>query len=217
MYNSQENQDEYLENNIFKGYKNGFFVDVGAHNGISINNTLYFEKYNNWTGINIEPIPKVYDQLKLNRPACININCAVSNTEGVAEFILNEGYSEMISGLKDNYDIRHHERLKKEIQQFGSESKIVDVITRKLESIFEEHNIKHVNYLTIDVEGSEFKVIKSINFDKVFIDVIEFENNYENISEPIVKYLEDRDYIIINKNIDIFMIHKNSKFYKKEN
>ena len=58
MFNSQDNQDMYLENNIFKGYKNGFYVDVGAHDCISINNTLYFEKNNNWTGINIELIKK---------------------------------------------------------------------------------------------------------------------------------------------------------------
>ena len=31
-------------------------IDIGAHNGVSINNTLYFEKHNNWTGINVEPI-----------------------------------------------------------------------------------------------------------------------------------------------------------------
>ena len=62
MFYSQDNQDSYLENNIFKGYKNGFYVDVGAHDGVSINNTLYFEK-NNWSGINIEPIKKVFDNL----------------------------------------------------------------------------------------------------------------------------------------------------------
>ena len=42
MFNSQDNQDKYLEENVFKGYKNGIFVDVGAHNGVSINNTLLY-------------------------------------------------------------------------------------------------------------------------------------------------------------------------------
>ena len=49
MFYSQDNQDSYLETNVFKGYKNGFYVDVGAHDGVSLNNTLYFEKNNNWT------------------------------------------------------------------------------------------------------------------------------------------------------------------------
>ena len=44
MFYSQDKQDKYLETNIFKGYKNGFFIDIGAHDGKSINNTLYFEE-----------------------------------------------------------------------------------------------------------------------------------------------------------------------------
>ena len=48
MYYSQDKQDEFLEKNIFKGYKNGIFIDVGAFDGKTINNTLYFEKNNNF-------------------------------------------------------------------------------------------------------------------------------------------------------------------------
>jgi hypothetical protein len=44
MLSSQYKQDKYLESIIFKGYKNGFYVDVGAHDGVSLNNTLYFER-----------------------------------------------------------------------------------------------------------------------------------------------------------------------------
>ena len=61
MFHSQYNQDKYLETNIFKGFQNGFFVDVGAHDGKSLNNTLFFEENNNWTGINIEPIKSVFE------------------------------------------------------------------------------------------------------------------------------------------------------------
>lgn len=43
-YHSQESQDRYLDENIFKGFRNGTFVDVGAHDGLTINNTLFFEK-----------------------------------------------------------------------------------------------------------------------------------------------------------------------------
>lgn len=43
-------------------------------------------------------------------------------------------------------------------------------------------------------KGAEFDVIKSINFEKVFIDIIGFENNYEDNSIPIVKYLELKDF-----------------------
>ena len=82
MFYSQYKQDEFLENTVFKGYKNGFFVDVGAHDGKTINNTLYFELNNNWKGINIEPIEKIYNNLLYNRPKCINLNCAIDEKNG---------------------------------------------------------------------------------------------------------------------------------------
>jgi hypothetical protein len=88
MFNSQDGQYKYLETNIFKGYKHGFYVDVGAHDGISINNTLYFEKNNNWTGINIEPIKQVFEKLVINRPNDINLNCAVCNNDGETDYLL---------------------------------------------------------------------------------------------------------------------------------
>jgi len=214
MYNSQDNQDKYLEENIFKGYKNGTFVDVGASDGITINNTLYFEKYNNWTGINIEPIKSLYDQLIINRPNSININCAICNSHGYKDFLCNKGYTELISGLKDTFDERHLNRLNKENFEYGLTTEIIKVETQQLKTIFEENYITHVNYLSIDVEGAEFEVIKSIDFDKVFIDIIGFENNYCDNSIPIIKYLEDNNYVMIYQCLDIFMINKMSIFNK---
>ena len=214
MFHSQDNQDKYLETNIFKGYKNGFYVDVGAHDGISLNNTLYFEKNNNWSGINIEPIKKVFDKLVINRPNNINLNFAVCNNEGETDFLCNTGYTEMLSGIKDNFDARHLHRLQLENIQYSSTTEVIKVKTKKLETILHENNISHINYLSIDVEGAEFEVIKSINFDKVFIDVIGFENNYNDVSVPIVEYLQNKGFLIIHKSMDIFMINKMSIFYK---
>ena len=84
----------------------------------------------------------------------------------------------MISGIKETYDIRHEHRLNKENNIHGSTTEIIEVETMKIETICDIHKISHINYLSIDVEGGEFEVIKSINFDKVYIDVIGFENNY---------------------------------------
>ena len=33
MFYSQDNQDEILEKYVFKGYQNGFYMDIGAHDG----------------------------------------------------------------------------------------------------------------------------------------------------------------------------------------
>ena len=214
VYYSQDKQDKYLEEKVFKGYKNGFFMDVGAHDGKSLNNTLFFEENNGWTGINIEPIKKVYDTLTVIRPNCININCAVCNNDGETEFLCNTGRTEMISEIKNTFDSRHMKRLQRENKQYGSTTEIIKVKTKKLETICNSHNVSHINYLSIDVEGAEFEVIKSINFDKVFIDVIGFENNYNDSSIPIVNYLKDKNFEVIRRSLDIFMINKKSIFVK---
>jgi len=216
MFHSQGSQDKYLEQNVFKGLKNGFFVDVGAYDGIHINNTLYFEETNQWTGINVEPNKRIFSELVVNRPKNINLNCAIFNEDGETEFLLNTGYTEMLSGIKQTFDSRHVSRLEKENNIYGSTTESVNIITKRLETIFDEHQISHVHYLSIDVEGAEFEVIQSINFDKVFIDVIAFENNYNDNSIPIVKYLEEHEYVVIHRSIDIFMIHKKSLFHVLE-
>jgi hypothetical protein len=119
----------------------------------------------------------------------------------------------MISGLKSYYDPRHYDRLVYENNMTGSKSEIIHIETRKLSTVLEQTNTKHINYLSIDVEGAEFSVIKSIDFDKVFIDVIGFENNYNDNSVPIIEYLQNKGFIRINtQSMDIFMIHKDSKF-----
>lgn len=128
-------------------------------------------------------------------------------------FFCNVGYTEMISGIKDNFDARHLQRLEHENARYGATTEIIKVNTKKLETIFDENNVSHVNYLSIDVEGAEFEVIKSINFDKVFIDVIGFENNYTDVSIPIVRYLETKGFVVFHASLDIFMIHKSSIFY----
>ena len=215
QFYSQYNQDRSLENCIFKGLKNGIFMDIGAHDGVDLNNTLFFEKTYDWKGINVEPIKSVYERLTTNRPNCININCAVSDNDGFSEFLCNIGYTEMLSGLKDEYDKRHMDRISGEIQQMGGESKTILIETKRIETICEENNINHIHYLSIDVEGGEMKVLQSINFKKVFIDVIGFENNYKDTQNTPINYLIQYGYIKLPDHVaDIFMIHKDSKFNK---
>lgn len=202
-----------LHETIFKGLKGGVFVDVGAHDGKSLNNTLFFEREFGWTGVNVEPIPAVFERLSKNRPDSINLNCAVGSTEGTADFIMNSGYTEMISGLASDFDRRHLARLNFENSHYGGRTQVVPVQVRRLDSILKEHNIDRVHYLSIDVEGAEFSVIKSINFDTVKIDVIGFEDNYADTGAPIVKFLESKGYTYIGKTgDDVFMIHTSSPF-----
>jgi FkbM family methyltransferase len=213
---SQYKQDEILNETFFKNFKDGVFVDVGAHDGISLNNTLYFENEHNWTGINIEPIPHVFEKCKINRPNCINVCCAIDREEGCKKFRVNSGYTEMLSGLVDHLCDKHIQRTELENIQHQSTSEFIFVPTKPLHDIFKEHNLTKINLLSVDVEGAEQAVIESIDFKNVSIDVILFENNYPENSTPIVEYLENLGFMQYQCNIsDIFMIHRESDFLKK--
>ena len=67
---SQYGQDVYLINSIFPDRINGYFVDVGAYDGITLSNTFILEKHLGWSGICIEPNPEAFEKLRANR-SCI--------------------------------------------------------------------------------------------------------------------------------------------------
>jgi FkbM family methyltransferase len=215
MYHSQFRQDEILERNIFKELRNGVFVDVGAHDGVWYSNTAFFEKERGWTGICIEPLPELYLKLKEARPNSITLNVAIDNEEGEIEFTTSK--IDALSGISKYYDPRHKTRLLKEAKCKEEELTKFKVSTRRLDNVLQENGITRIHYLSIDVEGAELAVIQSIDFDKVFIDIIDFENNYNDKSEPILDLLISKGYDILQRiGCDIIMINEKSEFFQRE-
>lgn len=212
-YNSQVGQDEFLDKHVFQKYREGVFVEVGAHNGKNLSNSLFFEQHRGWNGICIEPNPIVFEPMKEFRK-CICINSAIDKKEGISEFVRNKGYTEMLSGLAEYMDERHMDRIKNERGIYGGETEMIQVKTERLDRIFERLGIRHVHYLSIDVEGGELAVLESIDFSKVFIDVIDFENNYNDKGAQVYQFLLSKGYLQISHDFkwDIVMIHKDSQF-----
>ncbi len=62
-YVSQCGQDKFLIENLFKGKKNGIFVEIGAFDGIKYSNTYNLEVDYGWAGLCIEPIPEQFENL----------------------------------------------------------------------------------------------------------------------------------------------------------
>ena len=170
----------------------GVFIDVGAHDGITLSNTYAFEKEFGWTGLCFEPIPKVFDELKKTRTnKCYQTAIFNKDGENIA-FLCVSGFPEMLSGILDTQDPRQLERINIEIGESGGSKTIIDVQTMTLETALMDNNITHVNYLSVDTEGSELQVLQGINFDKVFIDVIEVEKNYED------SFINVKNFLIAN-------------------
>ena len=166
MSYSQYGQDSVLRGLCKK--ENGVFVDIGAHDGITYNNSKLFED-DGWKCICIEPLPNVFKELQRSRNKSIVENCAISSEEGKFDFVQIHGYGEMLSGFARESVAEHT------IASHGGSYEIIKVPVFRLETILEKHNINHVDICSIDVEGNELKVVKSIDFNKIMIDFMTIE------------------------------------------
>jgi len=220
-YTSQCKQDYFLNEVIFKGKKDGIFVDVGANDGVTYSNSYFFEKELGWTGICIEPLPGAFAKLKKNRN-CNSINGCCSNNNSVEIFLNVDGYGEMLSGLKSKYDPRHLNRLMNEVSLHGGSISEIEVICYNMNDLLLNNRLLQIDFISLDTEGGELDILKTLDFDNIGIKVIVVENAYNEpyISEfmkkkgfSMVKKL-DADEVFVNKKEFNFLTRlkfKNSK------
>ena len=176
-FHGQYGQDQTFHEELFGGRKGGVFVDVGAHDGVSFSNTLFFERELGWRGLCVEPIPEIFDALKKNRSA-ICVRACVARKSGSKKFLRVRGYAEMLSGMLDSYDPRHAARVRQEVQEAGGSMETIDVPSVRLDELFRKHGMETIDLLCIDVEGAEIEALASFESDQFRPSVICIENNY---------------------------------------
>jgi FkbM family methyltransferase len=185
---SQVGQDKILDEQIFKGKTNGFFVEVGALDGYGASNTYFFEKERNWSGLLIEPNPIEFNKmLNVDRPLSKKENCAISDSEMDISFLSIEGPCNVLSGIMEFYNPQHLERINRELDMYSSypvghelysNKELIKMKAVKLQTLFDKHSVTEVDLISIDVEGAEMQVLNSIDFNKMDIKCFLIENNY---------------------------------------
>lgn len=211
-YYSQFEQDKFIHEEYFPDLKNGVFVEVGAHNGITFSNTYFFEKELGWTGICVEPIPEVFAQLRQNR-TCKCIQGCIANSPKDALMFRAASQAiptEMLSGLVRTYEPSLFQNLSAQVNQSKGQLQILTVNCFRLNDILHCNNLKHVNYLSIDALGAEEEILQSIDFDNVQIDVITVADFHKD--HKVVKFLEDKGFQSVRRmSDDILFVNKNFK------
>lgn len=144
MKYSQAGQDEWVLSAIGK---KGFFVDVGAYDGVESSNTLLLEE-NGWSGVCIEASPEFFSSLVVNRPKAENVNMAVMPYIGTAPFSGHKVGSGNAVPCAPIGEI---------LNQCGA-PKVID-------------------YMSIDIEGGEIGAIKSMRWDIYKVKLITVEHN----------------------------------------
>ena len=208
IYFSQSGQDKCLKNYFFRNFRNGFFVEIGAYDGVIGSNCYFFEKNMNWKGIAIEPSPIYFGKLKNNRN-CKCYNKAISNITGVKEFIEVQAGCTQMGGLNS-------EEYKNTLKIFKKDSRTkinkIHVETSTFQEIVKEN--KFIDYLSIDVEGEETRIIESINFNYFEIKVLSIENNYPE-EKSFYNFLKEKGFIYFD-NFGVDEIYYNKKYFNNK-
>ena len=205
-YYSQYNQDKWLYENHFKDKTNGVFVEIGADDGIDKSNTKFFEDLG-WSGLCIEPSPNRFLKLKENR-SCICEDIALSDYIGSTEFLDISGWGKGLSGLIEDYNPQHKIRINQELNHIENKGKEnIEVKVDLLNNVLEKHQLYEIDFCTVDTEGSEFKILKELDFNKFNIKIFLVENNYG--STEVRELLQQNNYELVGRlSIDDVFVKK---------
>ena len=183
---SQLGQDLFVLSELdFK--TNGFFVEFGATNGIDLSNTYLLETDFEWTGILAEPAKCWQSELKQNRSAFIEDLCVWEDSTSI--LIFNETLSPELSTIASFSSGDSHRQSRESGREYSVE-------TISLNDLLIKYNAPHhIDYLSIDTEGSEFLILSALDFEKFSFSVITCEHAYTEKREDIKNLLEAHGYV----------------------
>ncbi len=203
MFYSQFGQDKYFDSLFPQNYK-GKCVEIGAYDGRTDSNTLYFEN-KGWDCLCIEANCEMFNKCQKIRKNSVNYCVSNENNDDSIFNIFKLGHnnqSAISSHKPDQRLIDSHKELI--IDSFQQKVK-----TRTLTTILNENNFyKDIDLVTIDTENTEIDVLHGIDFDMYNIKYLLIENNYSE--DKCETYLK-------NKGFDkIYRIGKDDVYIKKE-
>lgn len=200
MYYSQCEEDSFLNNTFFKNKRNGVYIELGALDGVLFSNTKFYEDTLNWTGILIEPHPDKFIALKNNRPNNILCNDLVSCHQEPLQFRYFVNFHAAVSGVENTLSKHHIDTYYESNNPHNKAApQCRKMITpRTLTEIIKSTNIRHVDFLSLDVEGHEYEVLQSWDFsipiDLILIEMLGVQPEKDELCRKI---LIDKGYTFI--------------------
>ena len=186
---SQYGQDQVVYD-LLGQPKDGVYVDIGANDGLTFSNSLFFEE-KKWSGLCVEPHPTAYKALKEAR-SCQCLNACVLSTDTKVDFLVVEGPAHMLSGIVSLMKEDHFNRIDSAIQESGGYKEVTQIEALNPITFLNRYSISHIDYLSIDTEGSEIEILKHFDFKKINVKVIGVENGSR--SPEIFDYLNHTGY-----------------------
>ena len=196
------------------GTKPGYFIELGANDGITQSNTKALELFYGWKGLLIEPIPRLARECRRNRnrkSQVVNGACvSFSYTGDTIRMAYSGLMSILLEGKNDFVDpLEHAKQGSKYLRE--NESVIeIEVPARTLQDILTSVKAPPIiDLFSLDVEGAEFEVLEGIDFDSYQFRWIVIETrNPSQMQEflaskgyQLAETLSHHDYIYRNVNL----------------
>ena len=179
---------------FYNNKEGGFFIEIGASDGLQLSNTYLLEKKYKWKGICCEPIPNNFEKLVINRPNCICFNEAVYNQSGLTLAFDIANNCDLLSGIVEHID--------KHKSTVNANKTSIQVQTISLLDVLNKANAPaFIEYMSLDTEGSEYEILKNFDFEKYTFGLIDVEHNYvEPRRTEIKNLLLSKGYIYKGEN-----------------
>lgn len=151
--------EDLIINTIFtlRGIQRPSYLDIGANHPYKLNNTAIFY-LRGARGINIEANPNLINLFNKARPDDINLNIGIGIESGQMNFYIME------DDTLSTFSLEESERM----QALGNKLQgicKVDLIT--VDEVIEKYTDgKFPDLLTIDVEGYDFMILQTIDFNR---------------------------------------------------
>ena len=199
----EHQQDRWVMLEVFPGKRDGFFVDAGAGpDGIQESNTYAMETQLGWKGICIEALPERYEAIKQNR-SCYVQQAALWDESTELTFTLNQDLPGT-SGVLDEMNKPNRERFYPQ----GVSCQEIKLQAMPLADILRKYNApKHIDYLSMDIEGAEYRALHNFPFDEYSFGCMTIEKASAKLVK-IRQLLLSQGYRLVNvKGPDDFWVH----------
>jgi len=190
---SQSEQDKKIDS-LLKQREKGFFIEVGAYDGEIMSNSLFFEKSRGWTGLLIEANPRAYRELIAKdrkawiAGACIALSPRMETVSFLAHGMVG-GVSQGANALGDKFQ---------NLKQQDEQSPYVYTVTQNcfpLAVMLDAINVTRIDMFSLDVEGNELDVLRTVDFARFDIGLLAIETNGRN--QELSEFLLPKGYTLV--------------------